>query len=193
MHAFILSLCFVACVSAQVVQPGRLSAGERLEWTIHSTAGPPNMAGGLFKAGLQTWINDPEEFGPGWKGYGKRYALRLPGIAVSNLMEAGVGMLWGEDPRYHRTEGATNGGRAWNVMKTAFTARNRSGDSIPAYARFLAVPVSNVISNTWRPDSQRTVAHTMGRVSFGFVSRMASNAFYEFWPDVQKHVFRRRE
>jgi hypothetical protein len=193
MRVVILSLCFFACAAAQVVQPGQLAAGERLDWAIYSTIGPPNMGAGLFKAGLQTWINDPDEYGPGWEGYGRRYALRLPGIAVSNLMEAGVGSLWGEDPRYHRTEGATAGGRMWNVMKATITARDRDGHSMPAYARFIAVPVSNIISNTWRPDSQRTAEHTLGRVSFGFLSRMASNAFHEFWPDVKQHVFRRAD
>src|SRR5262249_16738586 len=43
-----------------------LNQTERFKWATYSTLGPPNMVGGVFKSGLQTWINDPEEYGPGW-------------------------------------------------------------------------------------------------------------------------------
>lgn len=161
----------------------------RLYWATYSTVGPPNLAGGLIKAGYQTLINDPEEYGPHWEGYGKRYALRLPGIAVSNLMEAEIGALWGEDPRYHFSSDRDLGGRVWHVVKGTVTATNRTGREIPAYARLIAVPASNVISNAWRPESQHDLDHNVGRIAFGLLSRMASNAFYEFWPDVKNKFF----
>lgn len=169
-----------------------LDQAERLRWATYSTIGAPNLTGGLFKAGLQTWANDPEEWGPGWEGFGKRYALRLPGIAVSNVMEAEIGTIWGEDPRYHRSDSTSMGGRVWHAVKYAFVAQDRNGALMPAYARYIAVPASNVISNQWRPESQVDTAHTSMRISLGFVSHIASNAFEEFWPDVKRIVFRRK-
>lgn len=160
----------------------------RVYWTISSTVGPANLGAGLFKAGFQTLIDDPEEWDTHWKGFGQRYGLRLTGNATSNLMEAGLGAVWGEDPRYHRSDSPELSGRVWSIVKGTWMATDRAGREVPAYARMVAVPASNFVSNAWRPDSQTSMEHTLGRIGIGLVSRMASNAFYEFWPDVKKLI-----
>jgi hypothetical protein len=106
-------------------------------------------------------------------------------------MEAELGALWGEDPRYHRAPTREFKGRVWHSIKTAFIAYDRQGDPMPAYARLIAVSGSNALSNTWRPDSQRTAGETMGRIGYGFLGRLTSNAFAEFWPDVKKMIKRK--
>jgi hypothetical protein len=170
-----------------------ITAAERLQWSVYSTIGPPNLTAGLFKSGWTTLFDDPPEYGPHWEGFGKRYALRLSGSATSNFMEAGIGGLWGEDPRYKRSPGRSAGNRVWHVVTTAFTAYDRSGKSMPAYARYIAIPGSNIVANAWRPDSQVTIPHTAMRTSIGFLSHIAANAFEEFWPDVRKHVLRQKD
>ncbi len=102
-----------------------------------------------------------------------------------------MGSIWGEDPRYHHAQTKEFKGRVKHAIITAFTAYNREGKSMPAYARYIAVPSSNVISNAWRPDSQHTAGETTSRIAIGFASRMASNAFAEFWPDIKKHFFKK--
>ncbi len=121
-----------------------------------------------------------------------RQGLRVTGSATSNLMEAELGALWGEDPRYHRAPTREFKGRVMHVIKTAFMAYDREGKSMPAYARYISIPGSNVIANSWRPDSQNTVSDTSSRIVIGFASRMGSNAFSEFWPDIKKHLFKKK-
>ena len=72
---------------------------------------------GAFTAAIQTAQNSPEEYGPHWDGYGKRFGLRLTGIISESLMEAGFGALWDEDPRYFRAEDCEALGRLKNVVK----------------------------------------------------------------------------
>jgi hypothetical protein len=67
-----------------------------------------------------------------------------------------------------------------------FVAPNSDGRIRPAYARYAAIGGSNFISNAWRPDSEANAGHAAIRVGLGFLGRMTSNAFYEFWPDVKK-------
>jgi hypothetical protein len=68
-------------------------------------------------------------------------------------------------------------------------AQNRDGRDAPAYARFIAIAGSNAISDTWRPDSQKTASNTMLRIGLGFGGRLAGNLWEEFWPDAKKHLF----
>jgi hypothetical protein len=67
-----------------------------------------------------------------------------------------------------------------------FVARNRQGQLRPAYARYIAIPGNNLISNAWRAGSEATAGNASLRAVLGFVGRMSSNAFQEFWPDVRQ-------
>jgi hypothetical protein len=166
-----------------------ITAHERLGWILKSTLGPRNLSAGLFVSGWGTWHNEPKEYGPHWDGYGKRYGLRLSVGGTSNVIEASLGSVWGEDPRYRRAEGQPVGRRLAHVFVSTFVTHDRNGDPMPAYARYIAVPSGNIISNMWRPDSQATFSKVGVRVGLGFLSRIVGNAFSEFFPDLREHAF----
>src|ERR1700760_2154394 len=79
-----------------------ITPSERFTWFVNGTVGPATLTGGLVSAGFGTLTNRPREYGPHWEGFGDRYGMRLTGVVTSNAMEAGLGALWGEDPRYQR-------------------------------------------------------------------------------------------
>jgi hypothetical protein len=176
-------------IFAQTVQPEGITFEGRVDWVVFNTVGPASLVGGLFSSALATWADRPPEYGTNWDGFGKRYGLRLTGVGASNVMEAGLGSVWGEDPRYHRAEDHAFGARVRNIVKWTFLARNDYGETVPAYARYAGFIGGNFLSNEWRPDSQRTTGNTMDRVAFAFIGRMASNTMIEFWPDIREHVF----
>jgi hypothetical protein len=159
---------------------------------VASSVGPASLAAGLFSAGWGTLFNVPREYGPHWQGYGERYGMRLTGIATSNIMEAGLGAVWGEDPRYIRAAGAPFGNRIGHIVKMTFLAHDRDGKNMPAYARYIAIPSNNFLSNTWRADSEATVSRASLRIGLGFLGRMGGNAFEEFWPDVRQRFFSKK-
>jgi hypothetical protein len=55
-----------------------------------------------------------------------------------------------------------------------------------------AILGSNFLSNTWRVHSEANAPDALLRASGGFAGRLAANAFEEFWPDIKKRIFRRR-
>jgi hypothetical protein len=167
-------------------------AAERVRWVVASSVGPASLAAGVLSAGWGTLFNAPLEYGPHWQGYGERYGMRLTGIATSNVMEAGLGAIWGEDPRYVRAVGAPFGNRIGHIMKMTFLAHDRDGKTMPAYARYIAIPGNNFLSNTWRADSEATVSRASLRIGLGFLGRMGGNAFEEFWPDVRQRFFSKK-
>src|SRR5580704_13886492 len=129
-----------------------ITARQRAQWAISYTVGPQAILGEAFVAGLGTWRDKPAEFGSHWDGFGKRAGADLSEAAVSHTMEAGLGAIWGEDPRYYRDAGAPMKNRLGHVLKMTFLARNRDGALMPAYARFIAIPSSSALANTWRPE-----------------------------------------
>ena len=168
-----------ASSSSDARQP--ITPQQRIRWAVRRTMSP----GVLFSAGLGTLFDVPKAYGTHWSGFGERYAVRLSTLAVSNTMEAGLGAAWGEDPRYTRDPGAPFKDRIGHALKMTFMAENRNGDLMPAYARFIAMPGSNFLSNNWRAESDATVLHAVGRTGLRFLGRFGNNAFDEFWPDVR--------
>jgi hypothetical protein len=73
-----------------------------------------------------------------------------------------------------------------------FLAQNRAGGLMPAYARFIAIPSSSALADTWRPESERSIGNVGLRVGLGVLGRMGTNAFMEFWPDVRRRIFREK-
>jgi hypothetical protein len=166
-----------------------ITARQRLRWLITNTIGPPHLAGGTITSAFGTALDRPREDGPHWGGFAERFGVRLTGVATSNVMEAGIGSLWGEDPRYFRVPEYSFGARVKHVVTTTFLARRRDGTFAPAYARYIAFSGNNFLSNAWRPDSEANVHDAVLRTLEGFAGRMASNAWEEFWPQAKTYMF----
>ena len=178
--------------SSQVSTPsdstGPITGVQRFDWTLKSTIGPASLLTGLLSAGWGTGFDHPKEYGVNFGGYWKRYGLRLTGVASSNVAEAALGTIWREDPRYHRDPVEESYGRRFSrTVKMTFMS-DRDGRMFPAYARYIAIAGTNVLSDSWRPNSDRGPGNTLTRIGLGFGGRLLGNMWEEFWPDVRQHV-----
>ena len=61
----------------------------------------------------------PSEYGPHWEGYGKRYGIRLTGIATGNAMEAGVAHHFGRGGQLGGIIGDHEGQEAYSQTGTS--------------------------------------------------------------------------
>src|SRR5579864_149775 len=165
---------------------------ERLHWFISGTIGPAHLAGVTFVSACGTAVNSPGEYGPHWEGFANRFGIGIAGSATSNAMEGGFGLVLREDPRYFRVPQQAFKFRVGNVARLTFLARNKSGRSEPALARYVGIVGGNFLSNSWRVHSEANAKEALLRSSEGFAGRMAANAFAEFWPDVKKCLHRNR-
>jgi hypothetical protein len=196
---FVFSLTISAAIAQGPVDPtsnnlanpndNPITGEELVKWAVLSTVGPTSIIGGSISAGWGTLFNETHQYGTHWDGFGKRYGMRLTGIATSNVMEAGLGALTGEDPRYHRAADGSFGGRFGHVVKMTFLTQNRDGEIVPSYARYAGIAGSSFLSNSWRPDGEANTGHAVTRIGLGFLGRMSGNAFEEFWPDLRNRLF----
>ncbi len=170
-----------------------ITADGRLDWFTRATVGPKSLVGGLFSAGIGTAGDWPHEYGTHWAGFGQRYGMRLTGVSTGNAIEAGMGAIWGEDPRYHHTVNQPFNAQLRNVVDLTFRAYRTDGERHLAFARYLAIFGNNFLSNTWRVPSESNVQHALIRSGEGFGARFLSDAFNEFAPTVWKKLRHRRD
>jgi hypothetical protein len=169
-----------------------LTPPENLRLFTANTVDPSNLVGGVFDAALGTAPNRPKEYGPHWGGFARRYGIGMTRSATGNAIEAGAGLILREDPRYFRVPDRRFMARVGNVVRLAFAARRNNGGFGPAYARGMAVFGANFLSNSWRVNSEANKHDALLRSAEGLGGVLASNAFEEFWPDVKKCLFHKR-
>jgi hypothetical protein len=188
-----LSLDATAQVAPAIPNPNAaykpITGEERFRWAVKSTIGAKSLlAAGPISAGWGTIFNNPPEYGTQFDGFAKRYGMRLTGVATGNAIEASLGTVWGEDPRYFRVPEQKFLDRVGHAVDLTFRARRADGKYHPAYARYVATAGNNFLSNTWRVDSENDVESALSRTAVGFAGKFASNLFDEFWPNVKKKL-----
>ena len=179
-----------ASVSVAAPQTPRLTLSKRYQWAAGTSLSPQRLAGSAITSAWSTAINEPDEYGPHWDGYAKRIGLRAASGATGTMMEASIGALWNEDPRYERAAGQPVSKRLGHVFAMTFLARDQNGRLMPAYARYISVPGNSYLSNLWRPDSETDARHTAVRIPMSFLNRAVGNLVTEFWPDATKGLHR---
>ena len=166
-----------------------ITNGQRLEWFVENTFGPRSLVAGAVSAGLGTDLDNPRRYGGIGQGFGRRYEMHLADTSTGNAMEATLGAIWREDPRYYRVPTESFGRRVRNVIRMTFVAYRSDGNPAPAYARYIGIAGSNFLANSWEANSEANLHGAALRTLTGFLGRMGSNAFQEFWPNVKPRLF----
>jgi hypothetical protein len=167
-----------------------IDGGQRLHWIVDGIVGPKSLTVGALSSTWQTGFNTPREWHRSWSGFGKRYLAREADVAISNTIEAGLGAIWGEDPRYFPSTRRGVWPRARDAIKNVVVAPRRDGHLAPAWGRFAGNVVNKVIENAWLPPSVTTPRQTALRSANGLLGRLFGNLWSEFWPDVQRRLKR---
>ncbi len=166
-----------------------ITGQQRLQWFVRSTVGVESLVfAGPVTAGWGTAFDHPHEYGTSWEGFGQRYGMRLTGVSTGNAMEASLGALWGEDPRYFRTEGQPFKKRLMNILDLTFRAYRDDGERHFAYARIMGNVGNNFLSNTWRVPSDSNAQAASIRVLEGIGGKAVGNALYEFVPEIVRRL-----
>ena len=165
--------------------PPPITSVERINWIVDGMLGPRSLAVGVLASTWQTSWRIPDEWSRSAFGFRERYLEREADVAISNTIEAGLGALWGEDPRYIRAPRGSVRSRAAYAIKTVVLAPRADGQLKPAWGRFAGNVFNNVIENAWLPPSMTTPGQTALRSANGLLGRLAGNLWDEFWPDIR--------
>ena len=166
------------------------TAEDRVELWARRSFALDNHISGVFKIAWKTWVtNDPAEWGKGLDGYARRYATREFEVIVANGVEAGVGAIWGEDPRYFRLDHGSLNARIRHAIISSYMTHRRDGSRGPAYARFIGMMSAKGSSMIWYPDESKNWRRpTVSAIGIGLAGRIGSNLFREFKPDLMRMV-----
>ena len=138
-----------ATTPAPYVRP---SADKRFKKYINSMFGPWSIGRAVASAGLSTWRDSPEEWGPHWDGFGKRFASNMGRSVIKNTMMYSMDEAFKLDSYYYRSTKRDVGSRIKNAMLSPVIARKPDGKKVFGFPRVASTYASSVIvAETWYP------------------------------------------
>jgi hypothetical protein len=146
---------------------------------------------GMF-AGVGQLTNSNPSFGQGAAGYGRYLGTSYGDFVIGDYMtEAIYPTLLHQDPRYFRR--GTGGGwsRLGYAMGQIFWTHADTGHGQFNYSEIFGNSTAVAISNAYYPDN-RTATDAVSRLGMQLGIDMAANILKEFWPEIDRNIFRHK-
>jgi hypothetical protein len=137
-------------VSAPYVRP---TAKTRFNRDLGSMFGPTALAKRVVSAGWSTWRNSPEEWGPHWEGFGKRFASGTGKTIIKSTVQYSLEEAFKLDSHYYRSKNKSVGARVRNALISPVTARDENGKRVFGFPRIIGTYTGSIVAaETWYPD-----------------------------------------
>jgi hypothetical protein len=131
----------------------RPDAKTREKRYFSSIFGPFSLGKDVALAGYNTWRNSPEEWGPTWKGFGRRVASNFGQSAIKNTVQFGLDEVLKEDSQFYRSKDKSVSARIGNALISPVTARTVDGKRTIGIPRIVGTYSSAIIAReAWYPD-----------------------------------------
>ncbi len=193
--------CLVFAILWPVILPAQrvatedseaLSVSGKLSYHFYKAYSPISLLeDGLQAAVLQRGDN-PREWHEGWYGLWRRAASTAGYDTIRNTFMFGMNAVARQDPRYFRSgEGEAAGRTAYAIGQT-FVGRTDSGKKTLPWVRLAGTYGVAFLANRWYPDRLSDTRHALLRGTVTLGSDAGNNLFDEFWPDLKKKLFPRK-
>jgi hypothetical protein len=156
------------------------SGRERFKRYVTSTIGPFSLLRISAAAGIEQWQDDPEEWGQGMSGYGKRFASGFGKNAIGQTITYGLDSAMKLDTGFHRSTQTGFGPRLKHALLENITSHKRSGKRVFSVPRFVGVYSGHVIAyETWYPE-RHTYRDGLRSGSYSILAGFGINLIREF-------------
>jgi Carboxypeptidase regulatory-like domain len=132
-------------------------------------------------AGVQQARDNPNEWGQGATGYGKRLGAGFADATTGSLItNAILPSLLHQDPRYFYLGTGTKWSRARHAMLAPFVCKGDNGATQPNYSEWGGSLIGYSISTAYYPSSSRTTGHVFENFGIDMGLHVVSSLAQEF-------------
>ena len=171
-----------------------LTPGRKFRLFARSAFDPVTVVIAAAQAGVTQADNSFPGYGQGAEGYGKRlgaaFADQVSSGFFSNFLYP---TMFKDDPRYFRLGHGSFTHRFGYSLVQEVVCHTDSGGRAFNVSNVLGAFSSGGLSNAYYPSGDRGFALTMSRSAVAIAYGAGGNLLNEFWPDLQRRLFHKRE
>ena len=176
-------------ISAGAIMPPQ-SAKEKFLEATQDTFDYSNWVFIGALSGIGQAENATPEFRQGGVGYGRYYWHTFVDQADENyFVEGFMPIVFRQDSRYYTLGRGSFLRRAFYAFSRGAVTRSNLGKTEPNYSEIIGAGASAGISNLYYPNAERTWTKTGQRWATSVSLDIMTNAFKEFWPDINRKIF----
>jgi len=159
------------------------------------TVDPFNIASAAMTAGFSQIGNQTPKYGVGGVPYMERFGAAVADFGSQNFFSAGVlAVVLHQDPRYFRKgPSATIPRRVLYSMTRLFVCENDSRKAVFNSSGILGMMMGIGFSNLYYPPASRQGEVMVGRLQTSLFGGVVGNLTSEFWPDLEKKFFHKKQ
>jgi len=178
-------LCFSSHVSAQTgpaPDPSgevRPAGGERFRNFVVDAAGPVWLVEAAGWAAIGQATDTPAEWGPGAKGFGKRYASLIGQGVIQEGVTYGLSEAMAVDSRFHKSKKHGFFPRAGDALLQAVTSRRANGNRMVSAPLLAGYTAGGIGMMAWYPEGY-TYKDGLRYCGLALTSRAGINLIREF-------------
>jgi hypothetical protein len=177
-----------------LVEPGQhpppLTVGKKFQ-LAGQYLNPYTLVFVAAEAGINQARNSPKDYGQGVEGFAKRYGAGFADGLSDGLFVTGVyPSLLRQDPRYYRLGDGGFSHRAGYAVTRILVTRQDSGRRAFNFSEVLGSFSSSALATIYYPSSQRDFSNVAERAGIQFGFDAGFNLLKEFYPEIQRKIFR---
>ena len=135
---------------------------------------------GLAYSGVNQINNQPEEWGKGWSGYGKRVASNLGEFLIQESVTDGLAAIMKRPLDYTPCRCGSTSKRVGWALGGAVTDQMHNGKHPIAVPRIVGAYVGAYAQTTWKPDSRSRASQTLLYGTTSLAVGGLINLYHEF-------------
>ena len=172
-----------------------LTAKQKWGLAMKESVDPFNIANAFLTAGFSQMGNQTPKYGEGGRAYGDRVAAAVMDSSTQNFFSAGLlATVLHQDPRYFRyNEGHGIVHRILYSVSRIAVARQDSGADTFNSSGIFGMMMGIGASNLYYPACSVRWPVMAGRLETSLFGSVTGNLMSEFWPDIQKRFFHKKQ
>jgi hypothetical protein len=166
-----------AATTTQYSFPG---ARQRFDRYVSNTVGPKSLTKVAAVAAIGQWNDNPDEWGQGASGYGKRFASSFGSNAITQTVTYGLSEAFHLDTGFEKSRREGFWPRLSDALVQNVTSRTRSGRRVISAPRLIGVYTGTIVpAETWYP-SRYTYRDGLRSGTYNLAAGFGLNLLREF-------------
>ena len=171
------------------VNTASLSTSQKFKLAANNSVSLSTIAAAAVSSGWNQAFNEPEGYGQGMSGYGKRFGSAMARSASNQIFGTFLlASVLHQDPRFFVKNDLTFGGSVKYSINRVFLTRGDDGGQQVNWSGLVAPLGAEVLANTYFPQGNRDAGDVLQRYGYDLAWKFAGNLAKQYWPKINKQL-----